>query len=162
MFTQCQFHGENFHYCSDRFTRSTNVGSVTNCEKNTSHIHNYVYIGKRTFSCRRRDRIKRSKKHVQRDQDFRQTSCWIIIAFTHFFSIIKKKQFLIPSFGSKNDYISGSARGLDNHILLWKFRIHIQTKWTLEETTPNERTRCAIHTPTLLLRFDTPIVFDWA
>ena len=78
MFTQCQFHGENLHYCSDWFTYSTNVGSVTNCEKNTSHSHNYVYIGKRTFSSRRRDRIKRSKKHVQRDQDFRQTSCWIM------------------------------------------------------------------------------------
>ena len=49
MFTQSQFHGKNLHYCSDRFTWSTNAGSVMNCEKNTSHIHNYVYIWRQRF-----------------------------------------------------------------------------------------------------------------
>ena len=75
MVKQCRFHNGHLHWITKRHVYL--VYKCRICYKllgNTSHIHNYVYIGKRTFSSRRDPSVlKRSKKYVQRDQDKRAT-----------------------------------------------------------------------------------------
>ena len=127
MFTQCQFHGENLHNCSDRLVYKCRIWCEL-LEKYQSYSQLCLYREANIFISETRAYYKIEK------------AC-------------SKKPGLSTN-GPLNNYPEFSQ--LMKHcceILVWKFRFHIQTKWILEETTPNERTRCAIHTPTPLLRF---------